>query len=49
MQVRELYQKIINNIKCPYCGKLLFRGKLKKGSYIEIKCNRCKKVLEIKR
>ena len=49
MQVRELYQKIINNIKCPYCGKLLFKGKLKKGSYIEIKCNRCKKVLEIKK
>ena len=48
MQIKELYQKIIHDIKCPYCGKLLFKAKLKKGCYIEIKCHRCKKILEIK-
>lgn len=47
MQIKELYQKIMKNVKCPNCGKLLFKAKLKKGTHIEIKCNRCKKILEI--
>lgn len=31
---------------CKYCGKLLFIGKIKKGT-IEIKCVRCKNVYKI--
>lgn len=34
--------------RCPICGQLLFKGSLEKGQ-IEIKCNRCKKIIEFEK
>lgn len=35
----------MTNYRCPYCNKLLFRGKIKK---VEIKCSRCKKIVVVR-
>ncbi|CAI3674841.1 hypothetical protein CNEO4_620052 [Clostridium neonatale] len=32
--------------RCPICGQLLFKGIISKSN-IEIKCNRCKKIIKI--
>ena len=34
----------MKEFRCPYCNKLLFR--YKEVTIIEIKCDRCKKILE---
>jgi phage FluMu protein Com len=36
----------MKEIRCPYCNKLLLKAE---GSYkLEIKCNKCKNIIEIK-
>ncbi|MBD6945719.1 Com family DNA-binding transcriptional regulator [Vibrio parahaemolyticus] len=35
---------LLKELRCPYCGKLL----CKLDGAIEIKCNRCKKIVERK-
>jgi phage FluMu protein Com len=36
----------MNEIRCPHCNKLLLKIK---GNYkLEIKCNKCKNIVEIK-
>jgi ribosomal protein L37AE/L43A len=33
--------------KCPFCGRLMFKGRIEKGS-IETKCQRCKEKVKIR-
>ena len=36
------------SMRCPYCERLLFKGKLGKNTAIEIKCKGCKRFIRIK-
>ena len=36
----------MDKIKCPQCSKTLFFSDIERG-IIEIKCNRCKKIIEV--
>lgn len=33
-------------VRCFYCGKLIFKGKLGHGTHIQPRCPRCKKDIE---
>lgn len=37
----------MTDVRCKSCGKLLFKIKHDKDSYIEIKCPKCKKLNQI--
>lgn len=40
-----------DEIRCPYCGRLLMKGNLAPGSSIEVKCLRreCHKIIRIQK
>ena len=35
----------MKQVRCPYCQKLLFKGEV---AVVEIKCNSCKRIINIK-
>lgn len=46
MKLKDVYKTIRSEFRCPYCHRLLFKGKLKDGCSIEIKCEKCKRICE---
>ncbi len=34
--------------RCPACGRLLLRARLPAGSRVEIRCKRCKRLIEVR-
>ena len=38
---------MINEIRCPHCKKLLLKGNF--TGVLEIKCNKCKNIIKIKK
>ena len=46
MKLKDVYKTIRSEFRCPYCHRLLFKGKLKDGCSIEIACSKCKNIVE---
>lgn len=46
MKLKDVYKTLRTEFRCPYCHMLLFKGKLKEGSSIEIMCRKCKNISE---
>lgn len=51
MKLLDLYSSIIRDYRCPYCNRLLFKGKIRGDFFIQTKCprNTCGKIVEITR
>lgn len=47
MKTRELLNSIRRNINCPNCGRLLFKAKLTGTYSVQIKCPKCKNIIEL--
>lgn len=46
MKLVDAYRIIRTDYRCSNCHRLLFKGKLKQGSSIQIVCPKCKSVVE---
>ena len=40
MKTDDVYKMIMRQYRCPYCNRLLFKGKLRGKYHIETKCPR---------
>ena len=49
MKEKEIYKIIMQQFRCSYRNRLLFKSKLHGDYKIEIKCPRCKKITEFNR
>lgn len=49
MKLKDIYKIIMQDYRCPSCNRLFFKAKIRGDFEIQIKCPRCKKIIELSR
>lgn len=49
MKIKDIYKILMQDFRCPNCNKLFFKAKIHGNYEIQIKCSRCKKIIELSR
>ncbi len=49
MKLKDVYKIIMQEYRCPNCNRLFFKAKIHGNYGIQIKCPRCKKIIDLSR
>ena len=49
MKEKDIYKIIMQEHRCSYCNRLLFKAKVHGDFKVEIKCSKCKNIIEFQR